>query len=247
MPIASATANAHRARSIPVSPFLFVVVVRTISPRGPSAPVSCCHPARIAPGDAPFTIWTLTTSCALALKSADSRVYGADEAGRVPPRDPHLSRRSMATAKCGGASGMPEAIRITGGGFGARPRQGGFRTAVAAVLGPSAVASIAIPAAADDAPLRGTAFESSTLDAYLTAFAQLDRHEIAAIALTFGILCFAVVTAIMLVRTRARLAESVAAAHDEIMAARAEADRTNALLRSDPQVLVAWAAAADEP
>ena len=35
---------------------------------------------------------------------------------------------------------------------------------------------------------------------------QLDRHEIAALALTLGILCFAVVTAIMLVRTRRRLA-----------------------------------------
>jgi signal transduction histidine kinase len=51
----------------------------------------------------------------------------------------------------------------------------------------------------------------------------------------------------LLVRTRRRLAESEAAARDEIVAARAETDRVNVLLRSDPQILVAWAAAADEP
>jgi signal transduction histidine kinase len=76
---------------------------------------------------------------------------------------------------------------------------------------------------------------------------QFDRHELIALTLTFGILCFAVVTSIMLVRTSRRLAETEAAARDGIMAARAETDRVNALLRSDPQVLVAWAAAADKP
>src|SRR5262249_11136268 len=96
-------------------------------------------------------------------------------------------------------------------------------------------------------PARAGVFEGTWLDPYLAAFAQLERHEIAAIALMLGILCFAVVTAIMLVRTRARLAESEAAARDESMAARAEIDRTIALLRSDPQILVSWPAAADEP
>jgi len=90
-------------------------------------------------------------------------------------------------------------------------------------------------------------FQAAVLEASLDAFTQLDRQEIAALALTFGILCFAVVTAIMLVRTRRRLVETEAAARDEITAARAEADRVSALLRSDPQILVAWAAAADEP
>ena len=51
----------------------------------------------------------------------------------------------------------------------------------------------------------------------------------------------------MLVRTSRRLAETEASARDGIMAARAETDRVNALLRSDPQVLVAWAAAVDKP
>src|SRR5262245_52699444 len=142
---------------------------------------------------------------------------------------------------------MPEAIRITGGSLGAHPQQSGLRVAMRALLGLSSAASIAVPAVAEEAPLRGTTVEGSVFDAYLTVFAQLDQREIAAIALTLGILCFAVVTAIMLVRTRARLAETAAAARDEIMAVRAEADRTNALLRADPQILVVWAAASDEP
>ena len=72
-------------------------------------------------------------------------------------------------------------------------------------------------------------------------------HEIAALALTLGILCFAVVTAILLVRTRTRLAEVEAAARDETIAAKAAIDRAYGLLLSEPQILVAWAAAADEP
>ena len=89
---------------------------------------------------------------------------------------------------------------------------------------------------------------SATLvDAYLNAFAQLDSHEIAALALTLGVLLFAVVTAIMLVRTRLRLAEAIDDARDQTIASRAEVDRVYALLRSEPQILIAWAAADDEP
>ena len=60
-------------------------------------------------------------------------------------------------------------------------------------------------------------------------------------------LCFAVVTAIMLVRTRVRLAEATAATRDCAIASRAEVDRVYALLRSEQQILIAWAAADDEP
>jgi uncharacterized membrane protein YciS (DUF1049 family) len=41
-------------------------------------------------------------------------------------------------------------------------------------------------------------------DAYLEAFAELNSSEIVALVLTLGVLLFAVVTAIMLVRTRRR-------------------------------------------
>ena len=55
-----------------------------------------------------------------------------------------------------------------------------------------------------------------------------------ALALTLGVTFFATVTAIMLVRTRARAERADAAARSEIMALKAEVDRTKALLLSQP-------------
>jgi len=81
----------------------------------------------------------------------------------------------------------------------------------------------------------------------LDASRNVDRHEIVALVLIFGLLLFAVVTAILLVRTRVRAIHHEAAAHDETAALRADLDRTNALLRSEPQVVVDWPAASDEP
>ena len=73
------------------------------------------------------------------------------------------------------------------------------------------------------------------------------RSDIVAMALTLGVLLFAVVSAITLVRTRLRAASADAAFRDEIMALKAERDRFNALLMSEPQILVSWAAADNEP
>jgi signal transduction histidine kinase len=98
----------------------------------------------------------------------------------------------------------------------------------------------ATPAAAEAPGLH--AFES-----YLDAFAVLEHGDIGAMALTLGVLLFAVVTAILLVRTRARAATAEAASRDQIATLQAERDRFNALLMSEPQVLVSWAAASDEP
>jgi signal transduction histidine kinase len=137
---------------------------------------------------------------------------------------------------------MPDAIRITGGSLRAHPRRGAFRIAAAIVS--AAVCIAASPARPDDT---APALPGSTLEAYFAAFLQLDRHELAALALTLGILCFAVVTAILLVRTRQRLGDAEAAARDERIAARAAIDRAYTLLMSEPQVLIAWAAASEEP
>ena len=84
-------------------------------------------------------------------------------------------------------------------------------------------------------------------DAYLDAFAELNSSEIVAVVLTLGVLLFAVVTAIMLVRMRLRASAADAASRDEIMALKTERDRFNALLMSEPQILVSWAAADNEP
>jgi signal transduction histidine kinase len=84
-------------------------------------------------------------------------------------------------------------------------------------------------------------------EAYLGAFGELNNSEIAAAVLTVGVLLFAAVTSIMLVRMRSRQSAADAASRDEIMALKAERDRLNALLMSEPQILVSWAAADNEP
>jgi signal transduction histidine kinase len=85
------------------------------------------------------------------------------------------------------------------------------------------------------------------INSYLDAVAALDRSELAGLVLTLGVLLFAVVTAIMLVRTRNRAAAADAYARDRIGMLNAERDRLSALLFSEPQVVVSWAAADDEP
>jgi signal transduction histidine kinase len=77
--------------------------------------------------------------------------------------------------------------------------------------------------------------------------ADLNNNDIVAVALTLGVLLFAVVTSIMLVRARLRAAVAQLGFHDEIMTLKAERDRANALLMSEPQILVSWAAADNEP
>jgi signal transduction histidine kinase len=131
---------------------------------------------------------------------------------------------------------MPGTIRATSGSMRAQPRYSGFAAIPVAILADAAIA----PAQAQEAV-------PSLLDMYLSAMAGLERHEVVTLALTLGILCFAVVTAILLVRTRTRASHAEALARDEIVALKTQIDRVDALLLSEPQVIVAWPAAADEP
>jgi signal transduction histidine kinase len=82
---------------------------------------------------------------------------------------------------------------------------------------------------------------------FAAAVSALDRHDWAALSLTLGLVGSAVITAILLVRTRRRAAEAAAKFRDERIALKAEVDRVHALLLSEPQIIVSWAAAADEP
>jgi hypothetical protein len=84
------------------------------------------------------------------------------------------------------------------------------------------------PAPAQAAEMTGRS-ELSTFDAYVSALLALDRHEIAALTLTLGVLCFAVVTAILLVRTRSRLGNS---RHRHATKAPHRRPRSIALMRS---------------
>jgi signal transduction histidine kinase len=86
-----------------------------------------------------------------------------------------------------------------------------------------------------------------TIELYLSAFARLQRHEVASLALLLGVLSFAVVTAILLVRTHARAAATEAGARNDTAALRSEVDRLGGLLLSEPLVLVSWPAGGDEP
>ena len=131
---------------------------------------------------------------------------------------------------------MPDTIRGGCGGH-AHPRHalcGGALAAAAVVLFP-------VPALAADR----ISFE--VIGAYLEALTTLERHEIAALALTLGVILFAVVTAIALVRTRARAAQLLADRQAEINELREERDRANALMLSEPQVIVVWPAGSDDP
>jgi signal transduction histidine kinase len=131
---------------------------------------------------------------------------------------------------------MPETIRAKGGSLQARLRKIELRTA-ALVCGLS-VASGAL--AQDEArwPFGST---------YLAALSRLEQHEIAALALILGVLFFAVVTAVLLVRTHARATASEAAARDRITALKSDVDRLTGLLLSEPHILVSWPAGSDVP
>src|SRR5262245_15151800 len=150
-----------------------------------------------------------------------------------------------------GQAGMPDPIRIAVEGFGAHPQHKARARACTRDIGLRATGAIVlsalIPCGRACAEAASARFEFPAFEAYISALPSLDRHEIAALALTFGVLCFAVVTAILFVRTRRRLAEVEAAARDEAVASKAAIDRAYALFLSEPQILVAWPAAADEP
>src|SRR5215831_5661609 len=143
-----------------------------------------------------------------------------------------MDRLARAVAASRGKWGMPEAIRSSG--YCARPWLCGFSLTIG-------LAMAAAPARAEQPP-------KLVLHEFVQgATRSIDRHEIAAIVLLSGLLLFAVVTAILLLRTRSRLLRFEASAHDEVAALRGDLDRANALLLSEPQVRIDWPAASDEP
>jgi signal transduction histidine kinase len=123
---------------------------------------------------------------------------------------------------------MPDEIRASRGY--AHLWQGGLAAALAATT--------ATPVWADKQP---------ALMLHELVIGSIDRHEVAVLVLIVGLLLFAVVTAILLLRTGRQAARREAAFHDEIAALRAEVDRASAVLQSEPQVLVDWPAGSDEP
>jgi signal transduction histidine kinase len=125
---------------------------------------------------------------------------------------------------------MPETIRTANERLRSRPRRGGtLVTFVAAFISMALIA----PARAG-------------VTAAFDLFTSMSRQDFVALSLTLGLLCFAVLSTVVLLRTRRLAARAEDGARDETMALRAEIDRIKALLLSEPQVLVAWTAAGDD-
>jgi len=125
---------------------------------------------------------------------------------------------------------MPDTIRS--GGF-ARPWLGGLALAIGVCF-----------------PVYVRAAEPPKLalhELVLGASHSVGSHEVAALALIVGLLLFAVVTANMLLRARTRWTRLERAALERNATLRAELDHANALLASEPQVIVDWPAGSDEP
>src|ERR1700683_5101129 len=126
---------------------------------------------------------------------------------------------------------MPDTIRRSGG-F-ARPWRGGFAVAIA----------IGFPVCVRAEEPPRLALHELVID----ASHSIGSHEVAALALLVGLLLFSVVTANMLLRARARWARLERSAQEDNAALRAALDRASALLASEPQVIVDWPAASNEP
>jgi signal transduction histidine kinase len=124
---------------------------------------------------------------------------------------------------------MPETIRTANERLRSRPRRRRFITA-------AALANLCIP-------LGSSRAGAETLS---RAIAIFDRQEVATLTLLAGVACFAVLTTVVLIRTRRHAGRNYAG-RDDAAALQAEVDRFKQLLLSDPQVLVAWAAADDKP
>jgi signal transduction histidine kinase len=133
---------------------------------------------------------------------------------------------------------MPETIRTANGRLRSRPRRGGFPAAFVVALFAIALGT---PAHAEIGAW------DAVIDAIHGATLALDHQDIATLALTIALLSFTAFATLVLMRTRRQAERMQAVAREEHGALHAEVDRLKALLLAEPQVLVDWAAAADQP
>jgi signal transduction histidine kinase len=131
---------------------------------------------------------------------------------------------------------MPETIRAANGRLRSRPRRGGYPAACAGAL---VTITLPVSARAESAPAFSEALHG--------AAAAVSHETIANFTLIVGLLVFAALAVLALLRARRQAARSGAAARDDAVALRSEIDRLKALLLAEPQVLVEWPAASDKP
>ncbi len=129
---------------------------------------------------------------------------------------------------------MPDVIRTAGIAYlFDQQKRSALAMAVLATL-----PSLAVPAQAQS----GDPLTDSL--SFMEAIRGLEAQELAGLTLFFGALIFAVVTAVLLVRTRERLRVERVRARAEVAARDSEIDRLYGLLLAEPQVIVAWSRSA---
>ena len=133
---------------------------------------------------------------------------------------------------------MPETIRTANERLRSRPWRGGFLVAFVTVN------LFLLPGSTAHADVR---FGATVVDAIHRAIAVLRGKEITLLTLILALLGLALFASVVLLRVRRAGDRIETETRDEIGALQAETDRLKALLLSEPQILVTWAAAAEQP
>ncbi len=133
---------------------------------------------------------------------------------------------------------MPETIRTANERLRSRPWRDGFLAAFV-------VANLSlVPSTSAYADVH---FGTTTVDAVHRGIAMLRGQQINALTLVLAFIGFILLASLFLLRANRNASRAQSYSHDETTALQAEVDRLKALLLSEPQVLVTWVAAAEQP
>lgn len=93
----------------------------------------------------------------------------------------------------------------------------------------------------------GSALAQPDVFQFLAGTIDLGREEAAALTMALGIVGFSILAAILLMRTRIRASKTEQLLREQIQTLQYDADRSSALLLSEPQIVVSWRAGDDRP
>jgi len=132
---------------------------------------------------------------------------------------------------------MPETIRTANESLRSRPWRGGL---LAAFVTANFILS-------DSAAGAEAHFGAAAIDAIHRTMAILRGQGISLLTFILAVIGLGLLASVILLRARRSKDRIESAARDEIIALQAEADRLKTLLLSEPQILVTWAAASEQP
>jgi signal transduction histidine kinase len=132
---------------------------------------------------------------------------------------------------------MPETIRTANERLRSRPWRGG---SLAAFVTANFILS-------DSAAGAEAHFGAAAIDAIHRTMAILRGQGISLLTFILAVIGLGLLASVILLRARRSKDRIESAARDEIIALQAEADRLKTLLLSEPQILVTWAAASEQP